>query len=157
KIADLSLKTNAGLTFLYDSSQDEFEMYGDLQATFRTTTIDLTLGNATTPGLLIQQGNLKQLVCSVSGQVSVYGLTIDASPSNPPTLTYSDTDTFTLSGAFDVLFTSQFKVSVSLGTQANPGIVVQNGDFKLDNLQVELDNLDYGIFTLHDFLLAYSG
>ena len=158
----LSVSTPDGLTFEYDRTSGDFEMYGDLQAQFataggQTTYVGLSLGTESQPGLEIENGNLESVVAGIDGQFNVWGLEFSSPISNPALVTYSEQNAeWTISGTVSVLFADQFQVSVTLGTQSAPGIVIENGQFALNNLKLQMDNLNLGLFSLQQLYVDYA-
>lgn len=149
--------SNNGLNFSYNRDQEQFEMYGSLTllvptAEGFTTSLTAQMGDANNPGLVIQNNELQQLNLSLSGQFDVYGLTLVVTDAG---LMYDRSkDLYEISGTVSV--GSLWNATVQLGVGSQPGIVIQNGRFKLDDLILRVANVNLAVFTVQNLAVSYT-
>jgi hypothetical protein len=154
---------NNGLTFSYDQGKSQYEMYGSLMillptAGGKTNSITATMGNSTSPGLLIQNGNLQQIELSVSGQFDVYGLTLQVGNGQFVWTKQGGGDIFVISGTFTLK--GVFQVSVTLGQPGggpNSGLEIKDGQMQVDSFTIDAKNINLGgVFTIIDLMVTWS-
>ncbi|RNC79912.1 MAG: hypothetical protein ED557_12310 [Balneola sp.] len=137
------------LTFEYDSAEDYMEMYGDVTITFDDEEMDVSLGDADDPGLIIEDGTITHINFEVTADFEVESLTIA-----PTGLTFeydSGEDYFEMYGdiEFDI---GDDAVVATLGDSDDPGLIIDNGsltqinigiteDFTFSGLSVKTDDL----------------
>ncbi|MHC5536888.1 FG-GAP-like repeat-containing protein [Singulisphaera rosea] len=147
-----------GLTFEYTFGANQFEMYGAVTASVSgSDPITATMGSASDPGLVVDAdtGDVAAVNMSISGTFNLLGLQIACSSSNPPTLVYSAaTDDYEISG--NVTVPTLFNASVTLGTQAQPGLTIDDGNWSVDNLQIGLSDVQLGAFEIQQFIVDYT-
>ena len=131
-----------GLTFVYDSKDSEYEIFGNTSATFASNTINVSLGTSTKPGLVIKGGALTSLVMGVTANFTLFGVTIQ-----PTNLTFSYDaahSQYEIYGTLAVLSSSQ-SITANLGTASNPGLVIQNGTVQNVNFGVTANLTLFGV------------
>ena len=170
QILTFPLVLNSDLTFSgvkfatknlrFNYANDTFTLTGQVQATIGNQSLTVTFGQGGTAGLKIVNGELTDLDMMFQGKLSLLGLEVDLGTStNPVTITYSHaTDTtpsrFTLSGKLAV--PQLWNASVILGSQGHPGLVVQDGDFELEDVKLELSDVNLGALTIDELLVAFT-
>lgn len=161
-IAGASLTTNNNsLTFSYVAASDQFELYGgSINAALTLNlandrSISVLLGDSSNPGLLVKDGAIQSVNLGVSGQFNLAGMAVRAQDANLRFMKDSGGhDEYMLSGSLSV--TGIFDASLSLGTQTQPGIVIQDHDFQLDDVSIGLGRADLGAFTIKGLEVAYA-
>jgi len=137
----ISLSTDA-LTFEYDSGNAHFEMYGSATTTIDGNAIALALGDAATPGVVIDGGALTSINFGITADFTMKGITI--TPTNL-TLVYDSGNThYEFYGDLVVKFDGEEAVA-SLGDADNPGMVYENGVITHINFGVTADFAVKGI------------
>jgi hypothetical protein len=137
--------------FDYDKANDQFEMYGTIKSKIEGNTIDLSLGDASTPGLVIENGIVQSIDMSVTADFSFKGMSFD-----PDDLTFvynhSD-DLFEMYGSLTTKFEGE-EIDATFGDASAPGFKYQNNvvesidigvsaDFKLKDLEIIPTNLTF--------------
>ena len=164
--ADLTTNGN-GLNFSYDAAQDQFEMFGGLTLNLpgvagKQTSISAQMGTSDDPGLIIQDGNLKQLNMGVSGQFNVGGLTVAVGTTGNPvdvfwTRDSTGADVLAISGTLSIQ--NLWQVSVTLGAPNDPknsGLIIKDGQFQLNNFKFDLENFGVGPLTIKTLIVTYA-
>lgn len=155
----------SGVTFAtknlrMDYNTGTFSLTGQVSATIGEQSLTVTFGGGGTAGLKIVNGELTNLDMSFQGKFNLLDLEIEAgTKQNPITITYtkatnSTPSLFTLSGQISV--PELWHASVILGSQGHPGLVVQDGDFQLENVKFELQGVTLGAFTIEELLVAFT-
>lgn len=130
-IKDLSFSPDA-LTFQWDSTTDNFEMYGGADVSFDSETMTIGLGDADTPGIEINAGTVEKVNLSVSANFNMKSLLFI-----PQGLTFqwdSTTDNFEIFGGAQVSFDSEIML-IGLGDADSPGIEINAGTVEKVNLE----------------------
>ncbi len=131
----LSFTTDA-LTFIYDSGNDYFEMYGAASTTVDGNGVALSFGDASNPGIIVDGGALTHLNSGITADFTMKGITI--SPTNL-TLEYDSGNTqYEFYGDLTVKFNGE-EASASFGTDDNPGMVYKSGAITHINFGVTAD------------------
>ncbi len=144
KIGGLTFELNSA-TFSYDQATSSFGIGADATVTVAGQTIDVTLGSAGMPGIVIQNGAFSSFAGSITTDIKIDGvtfktqaLTVEYTPSDPtnPNVTITGKASLTVAGQ---------KLAVVLGTtgadgNSEPGIVI-------DPSTGNLVSLDAGIST----------
>ncbi|MCE7993066.1 MAG: hypothetical protein HEP71_13850 [Roseivirga sp.] len=135
--ADFNIKdlgfSPSGLTFEWDSTTDNFEIYGGADVSFDSETMTIGLGDADTPGIEINAGTVEKVNLSVSADFNIKDLNF-----SPDGLTFqwdSTTDNFEIYGGADVSFDSE-TMTIGLGDAESPGIEINAGTVEKVNLSV---------------------
>jgi hypothetical protein len=143
------------LTFSYDTGEDQFEMWGKLTVKTSGTTLTASMGSESNPGLMANDGGIQQINMGLSGSFSLFSLGIQVPAGNPVTLVYHSTDSqYLISGT--VIVPAVYNAKVSLGTFDQPGLVITNGSFSVNNFKLALSDIQLGAFTLKTVQVAYS-
>ncbi len=151
---DLSLGDD-GVTFIYDSDNDLYEVYGDVDVTIEGDEIDAFLGDANTPGFTIVGGTVTSVDIGVSTEISLGGFKFSSPEDNPLTITYtSDHTTYTVYGEAEL--DTLWDVSVTLGDDTNPGIEIVDNKWIIDDLAIEVDHINLGFAQIQEVAVDYS-
>jgi hypothetical protein len=170
QILTFPLVLNSDLTFSgvhfatknlrFNYADDTFTLTGQVQATIGNQSLTVTFGQGGTAGLKIVNGELTDLDMMFQGKLSLLGLEVElGTQTNPITITYSHATAttpslFTLSGQLTV--PQLWNASVILGSQGHPGLVVQDGDFQLEDVRLELSDVNLGALTIDELLVAFT-
>jgi len=141
--------TPTDLTFEYDEANSQYEIYGDITAGFDGNTVAGSLGDADTPGFVIQSGALTSLNIGVTADFTLESLTV-----SPDALTFqwdAASSHFEIFGSASISFNSN-TADIGLGDDSTPGLVIDSGsitslnmslttDFTIDGLTISPDNL----------------
>jgi len=149
-IKDLEIEPT-DLTFEYDKSATSYKIYGSLKSSLEGNEIELQLGDATTPGLVIENGDVKKVETTVTADFSFSGITF--TPTDLTFLYNESSDLFEMYGGADTSFDGE-SISVSLGTSDSPGLEYKNSvvdkinmgvssDFTIKDLEIEPKNLTF--------------
>lgn len=170
QILTFPLVLNSDLTFAgvhfatknlrFNYANDVFTLTGQVQATIGGQSLTVTFGQGGTAGLRIANGELTNLDMMFQGRLSLLGLEVElGTATNPITITYAQATAttpslFTLSGQLSV--PQLWNASVILGSQGHPGLVVQGGDFELEDVRFELSDVSLGAMTIDKLLVAFT-
>lgn len=152
-IAGLEIQAN-DLAVAYQSTSGNFVISGSASVAWAGNNIQLTLGGASSQGLVINNGQLASLEASVTSNLSFLGITLEV---NDFTVVYvaanSSTNTPEELAFFgSVSLQSSFvNFTTTLGTEADPGIEIANG--VLENLNITLN----GGFSVDDIGFSANG
>lgn len=148
-----------GLTFEYDTSEDYFEMYGDIEFKIGDDDVVATLGDSDDPGLIIDDGSVTQVNIGITEDFSFSGLSVETDDLG---VEWQSGSEFYLYGDANLSVDGE-TIDTDFGTSDDPGLVIENGELKsfevdvnsdltLGNLEVEAKNLDIaysdGIFEV---------
>lgn len=142
-----------GLSFAYVTGTD-YVVYGsaDLTVGGSSGTIDATLGDAANPGILISGGNITQVAMALEGPLDVGGIFFEAVDL---ALAYSSSsDAYEMTGSLD--FPNLLFAHAQLGAGPNDSIMIQNGAFVLENVQIVFEDIFLGAFMIDDLIITYS-
>jgi uncharacterized repeat protein (TIGR01451 family) len=156
----LSLSIGAkDLTVVYVPSPEEFELFGSLTISSgdgKLNSITADLGDASDPGIVIQNGSLTSLNIGVDGSFQLFGLTI--APKSLTARWDSASSMLALSGGVDVQLTSDIGGSVSFpaADAMHAGLVIHTdtGQVQVNGLEFTLD-VSFGPFAIHDLDVKY--
>jgi hypothetical protein len=121
------------LTFLYNESNDLFEMYGELHVTFDGERLFAKLGNETTPGFEYKNKKVQKIDVGVTSDFKLKELEI-----KPTDLTFM----YSRSGEkYEMYGDITFKVGddeieAILGDASDPGMILKNNKIKQVNIGV---------------------
>jgi hypothetical protein len=144
-IFDLNVSTTneQPLLFKYNAVKDQFEIRGGLQLEFNFNTISTTLDDGMGgPGIVIVGGHLTQFHAIVNADFQLFGATVKAT-----NLTFEYTadnghgqSQFEMYGDLSLTIPTENQIDTTitahLGTQADPGLVLQNGTLTQINMGV---------------------
>jgi hypothetical protein len=165
----VTVTTNGNpMNFHYVAADQDYVGYGSLDFIVGAGKPDarslaVTLGDAASPGLVFDNGQLQSLDFALdlerSNSVNVDGLGMTANDVNRNVhITWSDQsgqDVFTLSG--QVSINGLADVVVDLGSGNQPGITISNGDFVLDDFQIQVEHVKFGTaFQLRNLDISYT-
>ncbi|MBL4604668.1 MAG: hypothetical protein JKY02_03130, partial [Flavobacteriaceae bacterium] len=139
------------LTFVYNATDELYEMYGSLSVSFDNETMTVNLGDSTTPGFKYKNNVVESIDIGVTANFKLKDL--DIKPTDLTFIYNKSGNQFEIYG--DVkLSVSNFDddVDANFGDSSNPGFLYKNseikqvnfaitGDFKMDGLTIEVDNL----------------
>jgi hypothetical protein len=144
------------LDFHTDSVNGAFDITGQASVTIGGNTLNLTLGNSATPGLVFAGGDLQSLNATLTPPkgnadtpLMFHGLSLAL---NSATLTYDKAAGSFGIGADATLSLSDQTLNLKIGDAGMPGIVIQNGmlttldasltsDFKVKGLMIHTEDL----------------
>ncbi len=161
--------TEAGLAFTasnlqvsYSSTNNTFDLSGSANLAAANTTFDLTLGSASSPGLVIQNGALASLDASVTSDITIAKQTFTINNMTLQATAGSNvTVTGTVSFGVDVAGTTE-TIDLNLGTTgsgAQPGLVIDQATGALVSFDAAVNtNLTVAGFqiTAKDLTIAYQ-
>lgn len=158
KIAGVDFKTN-GLTFHYDHSNSYYEMFGSIGLNLEGESITANLGNDTSPGFIIKNGELLQLNIGITSDIKFGGFEVET---NNAGISYvkGNTSKYVIHGTLN--FKELWNISTTLGDPNQPGtgleLLVNNGHtkVKLDDFSFEAKHVNFGGVNFNDILVKYS-
>lgn len=154
-VGGVSFTTN-NLQVNYTANTSTYIVTGGASLSFEGQSLAVTFGGGGSDGLVITDGTLEQLDVSFVGSFKLLELEVDAgTQANPLRITYDRAQTlFTLAGQLSV--PELFDATVILGTATQPGITIENGKFKLDDVTISLSDVPLGAFTLDELKVVYT-
>ncbi|MCG8373270.1 MAG: hypothetical protein MI700_07035, partial [Balneolales bacterium] len=152
------------LTFVYDSSEDYYEMYGDISITFDGQEIDALLGDESDPGLVYESGSVTHVNIGITADFEIEGLSV-----SPQDLTFvydSSEDYYEMYGALTVSLDGE-EIDALLGDESDPGLVYENGtithvnfgitaDFEIKSLAIIPEDLTFEYDYSEDYYEMYG-
>lgn len=147
------------LTFEYDSSEDYFEMYGDIEFDIGDDAVVANMGDSDNPGLIIENGSLTEINIGITEDFTFSGLSVKTEDLG---VEWQSGGEFYLYGDANLSVDGE-TIDTDFGTSDDPGLVIENGELKsfevdvnsdltLGNLEVEAKDLDIaysdGIFEV---------
>lgn len=130
------------LTFQYDITNSYFELFGGTTISFDNNEIDIVLGDEDNPGIIIQNGNLQQMIASITTDFTISELSFAP---NSLTFKYDSANAlYALYGDATISFDGN-DIDLVLGDEDTPGIVIENGSLSSINASV---TADFEIFDL---------
>ncbi|MCA9109672.1 MAG: VCBS repeat-containing protein, partial [Planctomycetaceae bacterium] len=106
----------------------------------------------TEPGLIVNAGSgeVEEVNIGFSGTLNILGFTLMSPATNPVTFQYSAAeDLYELSG--QVSAPELFNATVTMGTAQQPGIVIKDGKWSVDDLKISLSDVNLGAFDIKEF------
>ncbi|WP_425503916.1 hypothetical protein [Cerasicoccus frondis] len=145
----------SGVTFNYREASDDFSIYGEIDLEIDGDSLDALLGNESEPGLLIKNGTVDEVNIGVATDISLGGFTLRSPSSDPLTLQYrAEDDYYSLSG--EVSLDSLWQATVSLGTAAQQGIIVENNSWQVEEFEIAIDHLSLGFVSMRELQVSFS-
>ena len=156
--------TPTDLTLEYDATDNHFEIYGLATATIDGNAIDLSLGDADDPGVIIKSGLLTHINFGITTDFDMKGITI--SPTDL-TLEYDAIEIYyEFYGDLTVKFDGE-EVDAGFGDADDPGMVYDStgishinfsltGEFDLKSLAFIPDNLTFEYDSEDDHFEMYG-
>ena len=148
----LSLHVVPDLTFAYTqgntADDSTCELYGTLSTTIGSASIQATV--LETLPLVINSGgwDLQSLIFDLNNEFDLFGLKVDADKLELKYYQTPQGNQYTIGGS--IVIPDLFHASAQMGTAAQPGILVTNGDWDIQNLTVGLSDVNFGAFTLKE-------
>ncbi|MCG8374838.1 MAG: hypothetical protein MI700_14945, partial [Balneolales bacterium] len=138
-----------GLTFEYDTSEDYFEMYGDIEFDIGDDAVVANLGDSDNPGLIIDGGSVTEINIGITEDFTFSGLKVKTTDLG---VEWQSGSEFYLYGDADLSVDNE-TIDTDFGTSDDPGLVIKDGelhsfevdvnsDLTLGNLEVEAKDLD---------------
>ncbi len=138
-----------GLTFEYDTGEDYFEMYGDIEFKIGDDDVVATLGDSDNPGLIIDDGSVTEVNIGITEDFTFSGLSVKTEDLG---VEWQSGSEFYLYGDASLSVDNE-TIDTDFGTSDDPGLVIENGvlksfevdvnsDLTLGNLEVEAKDLD---------------
>ena len=155
----LNLQTtpNVGFDFQYNAASSRYEVFGGLQMTVEGQTLGVSMGDKSHPGLILSAGVVQQINMSTSEDIKVAGFSFDVPSSNPIDIELqreNDDAHFLISG--EVILSDLWKAELALGTEAHPGLKIDNGIWDVESLDIQLDKINLGFVNLEEIAVDYS-
>ncbi len=145
EFSGLTMKTPGdGLVAVYDRDSALLNVYGDLEVAFDGQTVEVALGDETTPGLQLtihDDGSLKvdRLELDVKEDLTLFGLELKTDPDVGFDFLYDPADQrYEAYGGLTLTIEGQ-TLSAELGDEENPGLIVHDGAVTDLNLQTSED------------------
>lgn len=123
------------LTFEYDSGNDYFEMYGDIEFKIDDDEITANMGDSDSPGLIYDDGSITQINIGITEDFSFSGLSVKTTDLG---VLWNSGNEFYLYGDADLSVDSE-TVDTDFGTSDDPGLVIEDGSLKSFNVDVNSD------------------
>ncbi len=153
-----------GLTFHWDKSADQFEIFGETSTSFDGQNMAISLGNDADPGLIIRSGVVEQINMGITADFNMKSMAFKAEG-----LTFNwnkASDHYEIYGLSTVTFDSE-TIEVSLGTDSDPGIKIDNGlvdhinmtvtaNFTLKAMSFKADGLTFVWNKAGDYFQIYG-
>ncbi len=142
------------LTFQYDLTEEQFELFGGATISFDGNDVAIGLGDDDNPGIIVESGNLQQLFASVTADFTISDLAF--SP-DELTFVYNSTNSlYELYGGATITFDGN-DIDLVLGDEDDPGLEIENGSLKAINASItaDFDIFDIG-FSPEDLTFVYS-
>lgn len=151
--ADFTLKAITfkpqDLTFQWNKSSNEYEMFGDVTVNLEEDQISATFGDVTTPGITIENGSVQELNISLSADFVLKTLSFHAKDASFYWIR-SD-NKYVMHGSFTLDVESD-DVEVTMGDSDDPGLIIIGGqinqlilsitaDFEMKGLSVEVEGM----------------
>jgi hypothetical protein len=137
-----------GLTFQYDASNSYYEMFGNADITFDGNTMDIGLGDAMTPGFVINNGSLASLNISITADFDISGVTM--SPDNLTFIYKENTQEYVMYGIATVSMDGN-NIRLDLGDESDPGLRFLQGSVEEINAIITAD------FNMKDLTFKSNG
>ncbi len=143
-----------GLTLSYHADQDEFKLFGNATASFDGHQVEVSLGSSSDPGLIIKDDELESLQMGITADFSLHDLSVVP---DHLTLKYnSGRDEYQIFGSLSIELDEE-KVSASMGSESDPGVVIEDGKIEQLNISLDSDLTVYGLeMTTDDLTLEYN-
>lgn len=161
KVYELSIAPEA-LTFQYDETADDITIYGGLTVSVPNGSAPVenfegSFGTKDDPGLIIDRasGVAEHVSVGVSGEFNFFGFELESPASNPVHFLYdAASDLYELSG--EVTAPQLWNTTVVMGSQDQPGVKIQDGNWSVDDLTVGFGNVTIGGFGVRNISATYS-
>ncbi|MEO9965784.1 MAG: hypothetical protein ABJF11_08350 [Reichenbachiella sp.] len=141
------------LTFAFDKSNNQFMMYGSGTFEIASEEVAFGMGDADTPGIVVEGSTLKSINLSLSKEFTLNQLSINPAPLG---LQWDkSSNDFNIFGDFTLSISSQ-SISATLGDSQSPGMRISEGkldyfnatinsDFQMGSLEVQAEdvNIEY--------------
>jgi hypothetical protein len=126
--------TANSLTMVYTSSPETCSISGNASFAYGVNNLNLTLGNSSSPGMVITNGELSSFNSTFSGNLSILNTNFTADKLN---LTANSADnTFTVKGNASLSVPNIGNLSVILGGGNSKGLIVTDGSVTSVNMTV---------------------
>ncbi|WOO42604.1 SdrD B-like domain-containing protein [Rubellicoccus peritrichatus] len=160
----MTAEEDAPLTFLYDSNQSLYQLYGDAEINMGQTSLTINLGDSEMPGLSLSNGTLESFNFGIktNAAIAMTGLNITPNDEGLAVAYAADDDTYSATGGATIAFNSQ---SISVDFTGDNGLLLEaddGGALILDSIDAELtadlsiDGLDFALKTNHPFVFIYN-
>ena len=144
-VAGLSVSAdlNNPLSFAFDFSAQQWSIYGGLTLKFAGNSIDTILGNANTPGIVIQNGQLTSFHAVVRTSFTLLGAQINTVGGGLGFQYNAVAERFEMGGGLELVLPGggangggTNRISGQLGTPGAPGLIITRGE--LTSIQIAL-------------------
>jgi hypothetical protein len=176
KLKNLEIKPQ-DLVFSYDNVNKQIILYDSIDIIIDGKKIDCHLGNESNPGIIIKNGELKQLNIDISGSVHIGAMefivtdagiqwpmeilhqTVSYNSNHKKIVTTTKTthDSIAIYGDFKVK--ELWEAELNIGTSDQPGILIIQKDnhstFKIEALSIELGEVNIGAAIIEEMKLNF--
>ncbi|GAB5409510.1 MAG: hypothetical protein BalsKO_18750 [Balneolaceae bacterium] len=138
--------TSSGLSLSYNNDDETLSLFGTASASFDGETTSVGFGDAGSPGLVITNGSLTQVVLSITDEFTLRSLSV-----TPEGLGFEWTGgtNFAIFGSVNIDLNGD-TFDASVGDLSDPGIEIENGDISQINMTVS------GEFAIKDLSITPS-
>ncbi len=142
------------LSLSWDPSTQKFSFYGSIALEVDGNDISISLGDQGSPGITILNSTISEVVLSVDGQFTMYGMNFNA---NSLTIEWSGSGTsYSFYGTASASFAAS-SVSVSFGSSEADGIIIDNGSISQFSVGISTVFDLYSVsFSPDDLTLYYN-
>lgn len=161
--AGLELKTGEdGLDGAYDRESGKITVGGSATLEIEGETVSVSLGDTADAGLKLAideatgATTLDALTLSVAADLEIAGFTFDVPESDPIEFQYikaPDGDHFLVSG--EVKLSDLWSADLALGTAQHPGLKIIDGQWDLESLAIDLQQIDLGFVTMKEVQVRF--
>lgn len=135
--ADFSVKdlqfNPEDILFIWNKSTNKYEISGTVKASIEDDEIDATFGDEATPGFIIHEGAIEQLIISVTAEFSLKNISFQ--PEDLTFLWHKASDKYLMYGEITVKIEDD-EIDATFGDESTPGITISNGT--LENLDISV-------------------
>lgn len=166
---------DGGLVVGYDVTAEQLTIHGGAEARFEGESISLSLGSANEPGAqfaIAPDGglDLRALSAKVAADLDIFGLQLQLDPDHPPDLVYRPAQNhYAVSGAVtlgiegqtvsvslgEVKLSDLWSADLALGTAQHPGLKIIDGQWDLESLAIDLQQIDLGFVTMKEVQVRF--
>lgn len=148
---DITIQSD-GLTFSYNSSDSQFEMYGSATVSFDGESLDAGLGSSSNPGLIYKSNLIEQINFDVTADFTLKGLEI--SPESFGFQWDNPNNQFKMFGTLKGKLEGN-DINLLLGINSTPGLIISNGIIQSFTMSVS-GNFTFKNITITPLDLTFS-
>ena len=136
----------------YNHVSNTFSMWGGLTFKIDSKNISVTLGDFTTPGIIINNETLEQVNFNVLSTFEIHGVTF--SPNNLGVIWAKNNDEYNFVGSATASL-EENSIKFNFGNTSTPGVVLLHGSVKEFNLSIDTDLTIHGTKIIAENLGAF--